>query len=100
MKNIMDMLGTVKERVLLLWQNITIEPVVAMYFLVGALSIIPGQELFLKKACNVNLNYSMDVCERIHEHEEEQIQTQKLVSGVQVTYHMIFITPLNIILFY
>ena len=83
-----------------MWQNITIEPVVAMYFLVGALSIIPGQELFLKKACNVNLNYCMDICESIHDHDEEQIQTKKLVSGVQVTYYMIFITPLNIILFY
>ena len=48
----------------------------------------------------VNLNYCMDICESIHDHDEEQIQTQKLVSGGQVTYHMIFITPLNIILFY
>ena len=81
----MDIFGRVKEKVLLVWRNITIEPVVAMYFLISALSIIPGQELFLKKACYVNLKHTMEICENIQNHEEEQIATQKLVSGVQVT---------------
>ena len=65
------------------WKNITIEPVVAMYCLIIALSGIPGEELYLKKACKVNLNHTMEVCDNIHDHEEAQIATQKLVSGVQ-----------------
>ena len=72
-----------------MWRNITIEPVVAMYFLVGALSINPGQEMFLRKVCFVNLNHSMEIYDNIQDHEEEQITTQKLVLGVQVTYIII-----------
>jgi len=53
----MKMYEKLKEKVLLVWKNITIEPVVAMYCLVIALSGIPGEELYLKKACNVNLNH-------------------------------------------
>jgi len=54
-----------------------------MYCLIIALSGIPGEELYLKKACKVNLNHTMEVCDNIHEHEEAQIATQKLVAGVQ-----------------
>ena len=70
--------------VLEVWSNITIEPVVCLYCLIIALSGIPGEELYLKKACHVNLNYSMEVCDDIYNHEDAQIQTQKLVSGIQV----------------
>ena len=79
----MAIFGKLKEKVLLVWQNITIDPVVAMYCLVIALSGIPGEELYLKKACNVNLNHSMEICDNIQNHQEEQMATQKLVSGVQ-----------------
>ena len=65
------------------WNNITVEPVVAMYCLIIALSEIPGEELYLKKACKVNLNHSMEICDNIYDHEAAQIETQKLVSGVQ-----------------
>ena len=65
------------------WNNITVEPVVAMYCLILALSGIPGEELYLKKACKVNLNHSMEICDNIYDHEAAQIETQKLVSGVQ-----------------
>ena len=73
------------------WSNITIEPVVAFYCLIIALSGIPGEELYLKKACKVNLNHSMEVCDNIYDHEEAQIETQKLVSGVQVNTILNFI---------
>ena len=66
------------------WDNITVEPVVVMYCLIIALSSIPGEELYLKKACTVNLNHSMEICNNIYEHEETQIETQKMVSGIQV----------------
>ena len=65
------------------WSNITIELVVAMYCLIIALIGIPGEELYLKKDCNVNLNHSMEVCDNIFDHKAAQIETQKLVSTVQ-----------------
>ena len=66
------------------WSNITIEPVMAMYCLIIALSGIPGEELYLKKACKVNLNHSAEICDNIYDYEAAQMETQKLVSVVQV----------------
>ena len=60
------------------------EPVIAIFYLVIALSGIPGEELYLKKACLVNLNHTREVCDNIYQHKEVQIETQKYVSGIQV----------------
>jgi hypothetical protein len=79
------MLGALSEYVRRVLSAMTVEPVVAMYCLIIALSGIPGEELYLKKACIVNLNHSMEICDNIHDHQEAQIETQKLVSGVQVS---------------
>ena len=80
-----NILVTVSHQVRYIWSHVTIEPVVAMYCLIIALSGIPGEELYLKKACTVNLNHSMETCHNIHDNEEAQIETQKLVSAVQVS---------------
>ena len=66
-----------------IWKNITVEPVVIFYCLVVALSGIPGEEMYVKKACLVNLNHTQEVCDNIYEHKEVQLETQKLVSGLQ-----------------
>ena len=60
------------------------EPVIAIFYLVIALSGIPGEELYLKKACLVNFNHTREVCDNIYQHKEVQIETQKYVSGIQV----------------
>ena len=60
------------------------EPVVVIYCLIVALSGIPGEELYVKKACLVNLNQSREVCDDIYNNEELQIENQKIVSGIQV----------------
>ena len=54
--------------------------------MITALSGITGEELYLRKAYSVNLNHSMEICENISDHQEVQIKTQELVSGVQVSY--------------
>jgi hypothetical protein len=41
---------------------------------------------FLIKACSVNLNYTREICGNISDHQEVQIKTQELVSGIQVSY--------------
>ena len=79
------MLGALSEYVRPVLSKMTVEPVVAIYCLIIALSGIPGEELYLRKACTVNLNHSMEICDNIHHHQEAQIETQKLVSGVQVS---------------
>ena len=64
--------------------NTTVEPVIGVFYLVLALSGIPGEELYLKKTCLVNHNNSREVCDNIFDHKEVQIGTQQYVSGVQV----------------
>ena len=71
-------------RLVLVRRNVTVEPVVVLYCLIVALSGIPGEELYLKKACRVNLNHTQDVCDDIYNHPAVQIETQKIVSGIQV----------------
>ena len=58
-----------------IWKNITVEPVVIFYCLVVALSGIPGEEMYVKKACLVNLNHTKEVCDNIYEHKEIQLET-------------------------
>ena len=70
----------------MVWSKMTLEPVVAMYCMIAALSGITGEELYLRKGCSVNLNHSMEICENIYDHQEVQIKTQELVSGVQDSY--------------
>ena len=70
----------------MVWSTMTVEPVVAMYCMITALSYITGEELYLIKACSVNLNYTREICGNISDHQEVQIKTQELVSGIQVSY--------------
>ena len=72
-----------RERLAAIRASITVEPVIVLYCLITALSGIPGEELYVKKACRVNLNYTAEVCDNIYEHEEAQLATQRLVSGLQ-----------------
>ena len=67
----------------MVWSTMTLSPVVAMYCMVTAFT---GEELYIIKACSVNLNHSMEIFENIYDHQEVQIKTQELVSGVQVSY--------------
>lgn len=76
---VLQLVGLVRQ----LWKNITLEPVVILYTLILALSSIPGEELYLMKACKVNLNLSDAVCDDIYSHKDEQVATQQIVSGLQ-----------------
>jgi len=65
------------------WSNLTIEPLAFLTFLIVFLSDISTQELYIQKACQVNLQYSAEVCANLSQHKEVQIETQEYVSGVQ-----------------
>merc|ERR1712126_26237 len=42
-----------------------------------------SNELYLDKACKVNLNYSAEVCDDMNSNNVTQVEVQKFVSGVQ-----------------
>ena len=45
-----------------LFENITVEPILACYIMPSVLASLAMQNLNLEKACYVNLNYSEHVC--------------------------------------
>ena len=94
MKVIRDMKTAMVKKLRMVMSNITVEPVVALYCLITALNTIPAEELYLRKACIVNLNYSINTCDDIYQYEDVQIETQQLVSDLQVT--TVFIVRINI----
>ena len=86
MISVSKMRANVLKKVKMVWSTMTVEPVVAMYCMITALSYITGEELYLIKACSVNLNYTREICGNISDNQEVQIKTQELVSGIQVSY--------------
>ena len=45
--------------------------------------ILTFQIFFLRQVCNVNLNYTQEICDNIQDYEDEQVEVQKYVSELQ-----------------
>uniref|UniRef100_A0A0A9W4N6 Solute carrier family 46 member 3 n=1 Tax=Lygus hesperus TaxID=30085 RepID=A0A0A9W4N6_LYGHE len=73
---------SVKQKLSKIFDNITVEPILACYILPNVIASLATANMNLEKACRVNLNYSQDICDRISvrnitgiEREEEEIQS-------------------------
>ena len=64
--------------------SIRLEPVVLLYYMATSSIFGPTQELYIEKACKVNLNYSEALCNNIKNYSEVNVETQKLVANAQV----------------
>lgn len=68
--------------------NITVEPLLALYIIPSVLSNLATQNLYLDKACRVNLNYSDEICHALSQrlttnYTAEETEVQKLVVWMQ-----------------
>lgn len=67
------------------YENITLEPMVACFVLPSMLLMLGVQNLNLEKACRVNLNFNETVCDALRDRQTanyplEEIEVQKLVA--------------------
>lgn len=96
---------TIRERLKLIKENITVEPILICYVMPSVVASLATQNLNLEKACRVNLNYNSTVCDALtmretknYGYEEEQVQ--KLIAEMGAYKNIIqTIIPCFLILF-
>lgn len=79
----------VRDKAKYLFQNITVEPMLACYIIPSVLASLATQNLNLEKACRVNLRYSDEVCTALEARQTanytfEEMQVQQLVAGMSI----------------
>ena len=74
--------------ILLAYKAITLEPLFFLLYLNIALVHISINDLYLAKACKVNLNYTESLCDDIHQHPQVQQTTQKYVREELLLYRL------------
>ncbi|KAJ0180102.1 hypothetical protein K1T71_004693 [Dendrolimus kikuchii] len=94
-----------KDRLILIKENTTVEPIMACYVMPSILASLAVQNLNLEKACRVNLNFTDEVCTALNlrqteNYTKEEEQVQKLIASIQVWKNIIQTAiPLFLILF-
>lgn len=76
---------SLRENFTLIVRNVTIEPILPLYTIACILTGMAAQNLYIDKACRVNLGYSDEVCDGLLKREsgkylEEEKEVQKLVT--------------------
>lgn len=96
---------TFRERLKIIKENVTVEPIMACYIMPSILSSLAVQNLNLEKACYVNLNYSAEVCEALkvrdtENYTQEEKEVQTLIATIQAWKNVVQTTiPVLLILF-
>ena len=66
------------------WRHLTLEPAYMMFAMGMGVYYIVAAELYIEKVCRVNLNYTDEVCDNIHDHRDKQVTVQKYVSTLKI----------------
>ena len=65
LQDIFEFLFSLPATILKIIKNITIEPIFFLFSLCLGFYIIVASELYISKVCNVNLNYTREICDNI-----------------------------------
>lgn len=96
---------TIRQRLKLIKENTTVEPIMACYVMPSVLASLATQNLNLEKACRVNLNYSNEICDALYLRETKNYtyyeeEVQKLTASIQAWKNVIQTAlPVLLILF-
>lgn len=96
---------TRKQKMQYLKSNITVEPILTLFMVPSVLSLLAAQNLYIDKACRVNLEYGDEVCmdlrlRKTANHTIEELGVQKLIASVQAWRSVIYtIVPTVLMLF-
>ena len=63
--------------------GITVEPCLFFFALSQGLYVIIAQNLYIAKVCNVNFNFTREICDDILNNKDEQLVVQRKVSELQ-----------------
>lgn len=79
---------SVKDKLMQIRANITVEPIIACYIMSNVFSGLAVQNLNLEKACRVNLGYDDEICTALNRRQTtnytlEESEVQKLTASVQ-----------------
>ncbi|CAH2075033.1 unnamed protein product, partial [Iphiclides podalirius] len=79
---------TRKEKMKYVKSNITVEPILTLFMVPSVLTLLAAQNLYIDKACRVNLQFGDEVCmdlrlRKTDNHTSQEIEVQKLIASVQ-----------------
>ena len=79
-----------------IWENITLEPVAFLFSLNFGFIAVAGSQLYVDKMCQVNLNYTVEICDNVNvnpEYKDIMIENQKKVVVLQTISRVIQTIP-------
>ena len=59
------------------YKEVTVEPVLMLFCVNLGLTGISTQDLYIMKACRVNMNISQDICDDLHSHPGAQVRPNR-----------------------
>ena len=90
-----NLLQKFKTTIILIYCNITIEPVVVLYLTSIGLNEVIRPNLLIDKACRQKLNFTASICDDINDEqfEDELNEVQKVVSNYEGTLSLLAFFP-------
>ena len=83
MESLRTLYGNVKHGCKYVTQYMTLEPVCLLFAMNWGFYAIAGSQLYVDKMCQVNLNYSKEICDDIYSHRDIQLENQERVTNLK-----------------